>query len=96
MVKNLPSNARDVSPIPGWGTKIAQAVAQLASPRATSGEVTGSSTCTTTETQCSQKQMSIHTCVQTLGHEDALEREMATHSSILAWKIPRTEEPGGL
>ena len=30
-----------------------------------------------------------------LGQED-LEKEMATHSSILAWKIPRTEEPGGL
>ena len=34
--------------------------------------------------------------VQTLSWEDALEEEMATHSSILAWKIPRTEEPGGL
>ena len=31
-----------------------------------------------------------------LGQEDPLERGMATHSSILAWKIPRTEEPGGL
>ena len=31
-----------------------------------------------------------------LGWEDPLEEEMATHSSILAWKIPRTEEPGGL
>ena len=30
------------------------------------------------------------------GLEDPLEKEMATHSSILAWKIPRTEEPGGL
>ena len=29
-------------------------------------------------------------------HFQALEREMATHSSILAWRIPRTEEPGGL
>ena len=34
--------------------------------------------------------------VQTLGQEDLLEKEMATHSSILAWKIPWTEEPGGL
>ena len=32
----------------------------------------------------------------TLGQEDPLEKEMATHSSILAWEIPRTEEPGGL
>ena len=34
--------------------------------------------------------------VQSLGQEDALEKGMATHSSILAWKIPRTKEPGGL
>ena len=36
------------------------------------------------------------TWVQSLGLEDLLEKEMATHSSILAWKIPWTEEPGGL
>ena len=36
------------------------------------------------------------TWVQSLGWEDPLEEEMATHSSILAWKIPGTEEPGGL
>ena len=34
--------------------------------------------------------------VQSLGWEDPLEEEMATHSSILAWKIPWAEEPGGL
>ena len=34
--------------------------------------------------------------VQSLGWEDPLEEEMATHSSILAWKIPWTEEPDGL
>ena len=34
------------------------------------------------------------TRVQSLGWEDLLEKEMATHSSILAWKIPWTEEPG--
>ena len=33
--------------------------------------------------------------VQSLGWEDLLEEEMATHSSILAWRIPWTEEPGG-
>ena len=33
---------------------------------------------------------------QSLGQEDPLEEEMATYSSILAWKIPWTEEPGGL
>ena len=36
------------------------------------------------------------TRVHSLGQEDLLEKEMVTHSSILAWKIPRTEEPGGL
>ena len=36
------------------------------------------------------------TWVQSLGREDLLEKEMATHSSILAWKIPWTEEPGRL
>ena len=36
------------------------------------------------------------TRIQSLGWEDSLEKEMATHSSILAWKIPWTEEPDGL
>ena len=36
------------------------------------------------------------TRVRALGWEDALEKEMATNSSILAWEIPWTEEPGGL
>ena len=36
------------------------------------------------------------TQVQSLGWEDPLEKGMATHSSILAWRIPWTEEPGGL
>ena len=34
--------------------------------------------------------------VQSLGREDPLEEGMATHTSILAWRIPWTEEPGGL
>ena len=34
--------------------------------------------------------------VQSLGREDPMEKEMVTHSSILAWEIPQTEEPGGL
>ena len=34
--------------------------------------------------------------VQSLGQEDPLEKEMATHSSILAWPVPWTEETGGL
>ena len=36
------------------------------------------------------------TWIQSLGWEDPLEKEVATHSSILAWEIPQTEEPGGL
>ena len=36
------------------------------------------------------------TWVQSVGQEDPLEEGMATHSSILAWRIPWTEEPGGL
>ena len=35
-------------------------------------------------------------CVRSLGRVDPLEKEMATHSTILAWRIPWTEEPGGL
>ena len=36
------------------------------------------------------------TQVQSLGQEDPLEEGMATHSSVLVWRIPGTEEPGGL
>ena len=36
------------------------------------------------------------TWVQFVGWEDPLEKEMSTHTSILAWEIPQTEEPGGL
>ena len=36
------------------------------------------------------------TWLRSLGGADPLEKEMATHSSILAWRIPWTEEPGGL
>ena len=38
----------------------------------------------------------LETWVRSLGWEDPLEEGMATHSSILAWRIPWTEEPGGL
>ena len=46
-----------------------------------------------TEKRLSTKQ---ETRVQSLGPDDVLEKEMAPHSSTLAWKIPWTEEPGGL
>ena len=36
------------------------------------------------------------TQIQSMGQEDPLEKEIATHSSILAWETQRTEEPGGL
>ena len=36
------------------------------------------------------------TCIQSLGWKDPLEKGVATHSSILAWRVPWTEEPGGL
>ena len=36
------------------------------------------------------------TCIQSLGQDDPLEEGMPTNSSILAWEMPRTEEPGGL
>jgi len=38
----------------------------------------------------------LETRIQSLGLEDPLGEDMATHSSILTWRIPRTEEPGGL
>ena len=38
----------------------------------------------------------LETWAQSLGREDPLEEEMATHSSILAWRIPQTEDPGRL
>ena len=48
------------------------------------------------EAQTVKSLRDVETWVQSLGWEDPLEKEMATHSSILAWKIPWTEEPGGL
>ena len=48
------------------------------------------------ERTCLWLQETQETWVQSLGREDPLEKEMATHSSILAWRIPWTEEPGGL
>ena len=38
----------------------------------------------------------LETRVPSLGQKDLLEKEMATHSSVLVWEIPQTEEPGGL
>ena len=41
-------------------------------------------------------EMQMETWVQSLGGEDLLQKGMATHSSTVAWRIPWTEEPGGL
>ena len=46
------------------------------------------------ESTCQRRRR--ETQAQSLGQEDPLEEEMATHSRILAWRIPWTEEPGGL
>ena len=48
------------------------------------------------ETHSPRMQETQETQVRSLGWEDPLGQEMATHSSILAWKIPWTQEPGGL
>ena len=45
---------------------------------------------------CLPMQEMWETQVRSLGQEDPLEEEMATHSSLLVWKIPQTKEPGGL
>ena len=45
---------------------------------------------------CEASACSQETRVRSLGQEDLLEKEMATHSSTLAWRIPWMEEPGGL
>ena len=48
------------------------------------------------ESTCQCRRETQETQVRSLGQEDPLQEEMATHSSILAWKIPGTEDPGGL
>ena len=48
------------------------------------------------ESTCLPMQETQELRVPSLGQEDSLEEEMATHSSILAWRIPWSEEPGGL
>ena len=46
--------------------------------------------------ECRELAYNAETRIQSLGQEDPLEKGIATHSSILAWRIPWTEEPGGL
>ena len=75
-------------PLPGsvmsGGTELLPSHTGLGFPHGTSGK----------EPACQCRRHETH--VQSLGREDLLEKGMATHSSILAWRIPRTEEPDGL
>ena len=48
------------------------------------------------ESTCNVGGLNLKSQVQSLGQEDHLEKGMSTYSSTLAWRIPRTEEPGGL
>ena len=72
----------------------------LSSCRAKASQCTDFSCCRTWTSQVAQTVKHLPTMrethVQSLGREDLLEKEMATHSSILAWKIPWMEEPGRL
>ena len=79
------SNERNMGLIPGWGTKICRLDNKTKKkkkrlPWWLSG----------------RESTSAGDMVQSLSWEDILEKELATHSSILAWKISRTEESGGL
>ena len=89
MVKNLPVNARgirDLGSIPGLGRS--------------TGEENGNSLQYSWVLFVAPQGKNLptiwETWVQSLGWEDPLEKGMATHSSITAWRIPWTEEPGGL
>ena len=74
--------------ISGWGTKSPQAVCR--------NQKFGASQVAQWQRIRLAMQETQETQVRSLGWEDLLEKEMATHSSILAWEIPWTEEPGGL
>ena len=82
----MPANARDEGSIPGWGR----------SP----GEGSGNPLQYSWDFSCAHSIKNLpamqETWVQSLGQEDLLEKEVVTHSSILAWRIPWTEQPGGL
>ena len=84
VVKNLPANVgdiRDTGSIPGSGRSPGGGHGNLSSfPGGSHGK----------ESTCNVADLGL-----TLGWEDPLEKGMATHSIILAWEIPQTEEPGG-
>ena len=75
--------------IPGWGAEILQAMRCGKKIREREKEKKKYSE----EKNLPEMQ---ETCIRFLGQEDPLEKGMVTHSSILAWRIPQMEEPGGL
>ena len=86
MVKNPPASAGDPGSIPGSGR----------SPGGGHGEPLQYSWAPLVPQILNNPPAMLETWVQSLGWEDLLEEGMATHSSLLAWRIPWTEEPGGL
>ena len=83
------SNERNVGLIPGWGTKICRLDSMTKKKNKKKKKrlpwwLSG------------RESTYAGDMVQSLSWEDILEKELATHSSILAWKIPRTEKSGGL
>ena len=62
----------------------------------TSGTFTGLPQVTPTVKNLAESSRMKEIWIRSLGREDPLEKEMATHSNILAWRIPRTEKPDGL
>ena len=98
MVKTLSSNAGGSGSGPGWGTKIPDAK-KVKKKKIIKKEIhfycktPGASLVAQMVNNPPAMQ---ETWVQFLGREDLLEKEMATHSSILAWRIPWTEESGRL
>ena len=86
MVKNLPASAGDPGLIPGSGR----------SPGGGHGEPLQYSWAPLVPQILNNPPEMLETWVQSLGWEDLLEEGMATHSSLLAWRIPWTEEPGGV
>ena len=95
MAKTLGSQCRGLGSIPGQGTR--SHMLQLKIVHAT-GKIEDSPCNPINKSLKKKKKESAkqETQVQFLDQEDPLEKEMATHSSIPAWRIPWTEEPGGL
>ena len=86
VVKNPPANGGDAGPIPGLGR----------SPRGGHGNPLQYAWASLVAQMVKNTPAMQETWVRSLSWEDPLEEGMTTHSSILAWKIPWTEDPGGL